>query len=160
MLLILFFATIASAVTLKEQNSRLLKTNKILLQTLQEISGESEVSVSANQVDECSTGATYQELQGIWAHDVAVVTYSGLTEIEKDASCCKQCAARSDCEFWVRATDSTQCWLKSNSGAEIHPTNHGHRRGGVKAGKWVHRKSDGICFNCNHFGRRLLTEEK
>ena len=86
-------------------------------------------------VDECTTAATHQELGGIWAHDVAVVTYSGVTEIEKDASCCKQCAARSDCEYWVRDTFSSQCWLKSNSGNDILSMNHPHRRGGIKAGK-------------------------
>ena len=30
----------------------------------------------------------------------------------KDASCCAQCRANAQCEFWVRDTASTNCWLK------------------------------------------------
>jgi hypothetical protein len=46
--------------------------------------------------------------------DVAQTTYTGNTDAEKDASCCEHCSANDQCEYWVRATDSTRCWLKKN----------------------------------------------
>jgi len=44
--------------------------------------------------------------------DVLATTYEGSTDAEKDASCCSQCQANPDCDFWVRMTDSNKCWLK------------------------------------------------
>ena len=51
-------------------------------------------------------------MQEMVGEDVAKVQYSGTTEREKDASCCQQCSADPECEFWVRATDTSDCWLK------------------------------------------------
>eukprot|EP00493_Phyllostaurus_siculus_P022056 UN22387 len=48
MLWVIFFAAIASATELQKQNARLLRTNKILLQTLQKISSETAVGMGQN----------------------------------------------------------------------------------------------------------------
>eukprot|EP00493_Phyllostaurus_siculus_P027450 UN27797 len=50
MLWVIFFTAIASATELQKQNARLLKTNKILLQTLQKISSETAVGNQNAQV--------------------------------------------------------------------------------------------------------------
>jgi len=83
--------------------------------------------------DPCSAGATHQELGGRGARDVATVAYSGSTDAERDRSCCAACSARSDCEYWVRATNSRHCWLKSNGGNPITSTKSSVRRGGMRA---------------------------
>ena len=84
--------------------------------------------------DGCSK-ATHQELNGKGARAVEKTTYSGETDVDKDISCCKKCAANPECEYWVRATDSNSCWLKSNDGNKINPVDSSIRRGGIKANK-------------------------
>merc|ERR1712224_640728 len=79
----------------------------------------------------CS-GATHQEMTGSGWRDVEITTYSGKTELEKDISCCSKCSKRSDCEYWVRATDSKNCWLKSNDGNAIQGVKSNTRRGGLR----------------------------
>jgi C1A family cysteine protease len=44
--------------------------------------------------------------------DVRSSTCTGDTDEEKDADCCAQCDAEPQCEYWVRATDTNDCWLK------------------------------------------------
>jgi len=78
-------------------------------------------------------GATHQEMGGSGARDVEVTQYSGTSEKEKDISCCTKCSLNSRCEYWVRATDSTNCWLKSNNGREIKEYSSSNRRGGLRA---------------------------
>merc|ERR1719213_1115507 len=46
--------------------------------------------------------------------DVRSTTYTGDTDEEKDASCCAQCDAEPQFEYWVRATDMDGCWLKKS----------------------------------------------
>merc|ERR1712137_959608 len=45
--------------------------------------------------------------------DVKKVVYEGSTDEEKDASCCAACEQEEQCEYWVRATDTNDCWLKN-----------------------------------------------
>jgi len=52
--------------------------------------------------------------------------YTGKTEEEKDASCCAACRNHFACEFWVRSTTKTDCWLKAGFKQEIKAAN---RRG-------------------------------
>jgi len=40
--------------------------------------------------------------------------YEGSTDEEKDASCCAACEQEPACEYWVRATESADCWLKKD----------------------------------------------
>ena len=77
-------------------------------------------------------GATHQDLGGTGARDVEQTSYSGSSELEKDVSCCSQCRLRAACEYWVRATDSDSCWLKSNDGKEIEEISSTSRRGGFR----------------------------
>ena len=79
-------------------------------------------------------GATYEELSGTGAKNIEVTTYSGLSEIEKDVSCCMKCNLREDCEYWVRATDSNKCWVKSNDGNPVEKISKSTRRGGLRVG--------------------------
>ena len=78
----------------------------------------------------CSS-ATHQDMTGSGARDVKLTTYSGSTELEKDISCCSKCKMRNDCEYWVRATDTNKCWLKSNDKNEILEVPSSLRRGGL-----------------------------
>ena len=78
-------------------------------------------------------GATHQEMTGSGWRDVEITTYSGTTELEKDISCCSWCNQRADCEYWVRATDSNNCWLKSNDGNPIQEVTSNTRRGGFRS---------------------------
>jgi len=86
-----------------------------------------------------------------------MTTYSGVTDAEKDFSCCQKCTDEPTCEFWVRATGNDQiglCWLKKNFGADLASDN---RRGAfrqelqciyhVKAIGFVERiePSNGLC---------------
>ena len=73
-------------------------------------------------------------MSGYGSRDVETTTYIGTTELAKDISCCSKCIHRSDCEYWVRATDSNHCWLKSNDGNEIQGVPSDTRRGGIKRG--------------------------
>ena len=82
--------------------------------------------------NEICNGATHQDLTGSGIRDVEITTYSGITELEKDSSCCTKCNKRGDCEYWVRATDSNKCWLKSNDGNAIQEVASNTRRGGLK----------------------------
>ena len=75
----------------------------------------------------------YQELAGTGYRDVEVTTYDGSSEWDKDISCCKKCDLNKDCEYWVRATDSNHCWLKSNNGKTIEASSSSNRRGGFRA---------------------------
>ena len=77
-------------------------------------------------------GATHEELSGKGAKDIEVTTYSGLSELEKDMSCCMKCNLRDDCEYWVRATDNKTCWLKSNDGNPVKKISKLTRRGGLR----------------------------
>ena len=69
---------------------------------------------------------------GNGARIVEQTTYAGNTELEKDVSCCAKCNQRDDCEYWVRATNSNTCWLKSNDGNLIQETSSSTRRGGFR----------------------------
>ena len=69
---------------------------------------------------------------GKGSRDVETTSYSGLSELEKDVSCCLKCNLREDCEYWVRATNDTRCWLKSNDGKPIKAISSRIRRGGFK----------------------------
>lgn len=80
-------------------------------------------------------GATHQELTGEGWRDVEQTTYSGSTTLEKDDDCCKKCGLNPDCEYWVRATDSKSCWLKSNGGLKIKEEFSRTRRGGLRPSK-------------------------
>ena len=77
--------------------------------------------------------------------DVEVTTYSGTTTLEKDISCCSKCNKRVDCEYWVRATDSNDCWLKSNSGNSIREVTSNTRRGSLRS------KGDSRCSLHSNF---------
>ena len=58
--------------------------------------------------------------------DVRMTTYSGVTDAEKDFSCCQKSTDEPTCEFWVRATDNDQtrhCWLKKNFGVNLASDN-------------------------------------
>eukprot|EP00927_Polykrikos_kofoidii_P012848 TRINITY_DN15577_c0_g1_i1.p1 TRINITY_DN15577_c0_g1~~TRINITY_DN15577_c0_g1_i1.p1 ORF type:complete len:720 (-),score=123.09 TRINITY_DN15577_c0_g1_i1:112-2121(-) len=44
--------------------------------------------------------------------DVDMYPYSGSTDEEKDASCCNACEDDKQCEFWVRSTETQECWLR------------------------------------------------
>ena len=58
--------------------------------------------------------------------------------MEKDISCCSKCNMRDDCEYWVRATDSNNCWLKSNDRNAIREIPSSIRRGGLStAGNFI-----------------------
>ena len=72
--------------------------------------------------------ATHQEMAGT---DVGGTTYTGTTDAERDASCCARCEANPACEFWVRATDSSDCWLKKGFGRS---SDSASRRGGFRGG--------------------------
>ena len=65
-------------------------------------------------------------MDGVSVHETS---YLGLTEAEKDASCCAECNMHSQCTFWERATDNHTCWLKSNPGDRHLLEN---RRGGYR----------------------------
>ena len=82
--------------------------------------------------DGTCNGATHQELTGSGWRDVEITTYSGRTTLEKDNFCCSKCNQRVDCEYWVRATDSNKCWLKSNNGNAIQEVASNTRRGGLR----------------------------
>ena len=60
---------------------------------------------------------------------VLATTYVGSNDVEKDLSCCTLCSQNSACEFWVRATDSSDCWLKQGFTTEVSST---VKRGGFK----------------------------
>jgi len=71
--------------------------------------------------------ATQQEMVGAL---VATTTYSGRSAPEQDASCCAQCSANPDCQFWVRSTEDNTCWLKNGfMNGEVS----NHHRGGFSA---------------------------
>ena len=53
--------------------------------------------------------ATMQEMKGDL---VATVQHSGTSDPERDTSCCSQCNANPECEFWVRSTANSNCFLK------------------------------------------------
>ena len=74
----------------------------------------------------------HQDLGGTGARDIEHTTYSGSSELEKDVSCCSKCQLRVACEYWVRATNSDSCWLKSNDGKEIEKISSTSRRGGFR----------------------------
>ena len=59
---------------------------------------------------------------------------TGSTDAEKDASCCKKCLERLDCEFWVRSTTSMECWLKTGFTGTLYASSV--RRGALKSGYW------------------------
>ena len=89
-------------------------------------------------------GATHQEMTGEGARDVEQTTYSLLndqsglaTTLEKDNDCCQKCGLNPDCEYWVRATDSNKCWLKSNGGRKIEKIPSRIRRGGLRPSKYL-----------------------
>jgi len=88
--------------------------------------------VGVDATYECRRGATHQELGGTGARDVAETSYSGSSELQKDKSCCAECRSVEACEYWVRATDSDKCWLKSNDGGTIIGTASSSRRGGYR----------------------------
>ena len=69
---------------------------------------------------------------GEGSRDVETTNYSGLSELEKDVSCCLKCNLRDDCEYWVRATDDNICWLRSNDGKPIKEISSWKRRGGFR----------------------------
>jgi len=127
--------------TPEEESSSRISGPKICCAEGTTISGETCVD------DNCSAGSAYQELDGSGARDIAVVTYYGSTELEKDVSCCRQCSARIECEYWVRATNTNSCWLRSNHGNTIVPKNSGNRRGGIKPLGHNYRKTSGFCQN-------------
>jgi len=85
----------------------------------------------AQTADECTSCDCELTGPGLIGYDIAVVTYSGETDLEKDISCCRQCYERSDCEYWVRDIRISTCWLKSNNGATIISAWHLLRRGGI-----------------------------
>ena len=71
-------------------------------------------------------------MTGQGARVVETTNYSGSTEWEKDISCCSKCIQNEDCEYWVRATDSSDCWLKSNDGNKVKYKYSDTRRGGSR----------------------------
>ena len=83
--------------------------------------------------DGTCNGATHQEMTGSGWRDVEITAYSGRTTLEKDNFCCSKCNQRVDCEYWVRATDSNYCWLKSNNGNAIQEVTSNTRRGGLRS---------------------------
>ena len=90
-------------------------SQKLILSQVLDLNIKLDLFLIINVLEnEICYGATHQEMTGSGWRDVAVTFYSGKTELEKDISCCSKCSKRSDCEYWVRATDSKNCWLKSN----------------------------------------------
>ena len=79
--------------------------------------------------------ATHQELTGKGWRDVEKTFVKGSTTLEKDIDCCTKCGLNPDCEYWVRATDSNSCWLKSNDGQKIEERSSRTRRGGLRPSK-------------------------
>ena len=73
----------------------------------------------------------WQDMEGSLVH---TTIHSGNTEAEKDASCCAECNKHSQCDFWVRATDSNQCWLKASPINRIPLAN---MRGGYRGESFV-----------------------
>ena len=84
-------------------------------------------------INSVCNGATHGEMTGVGARRVDLTTYDGSTELEKDISCCKKCTLNINCEYWVRATDSSNCWLKTNDGNEVQDIQSSTRRGGLRA---------------------------
>lgn len=54
--------------------------------------------------------ATHGEMLG---ETLLVTTYAGLGLEDADHSCCRKCRATRRCSFWVRSTDTRECWLKA-----------------------------------------------
>ena len=47
--------------------------------------------------------------------DLAITTVEESSTVEeRDHSCCRQCRALQGCTFWVRASNTRDCWLKTN----------------------------------------------
>jgi len=74
----------------------------------------------------CAYDGVIHDLVG---DDVAQVTYTGNTDADKDSSCCTQCKQNTACQFWVRSTDNSSCWLKKNFNGYLAASN---RRGNFK----------------------------
>lgn len=58
------------------------------------------------------SAACYGVAGNLIGDDVSVTYYEGITEDEKDASCCAKCKAEPSCTFWVRKVSGRECWLK------------------------------------------------
>jgi hypothetical protein len=48
---------------------------------------------------------------------VTTKDYIGSTDNDKDASCCALCQADKRCEFWMRSTVNSSCYVMSNFSA-------------------------------------------
>jgi len=93
--------------------------------------------LTARNDDNCV--ACYGEIAG---NDVAVTTYSGFSPSQQDLSCLDACRAHPACDFWVRSTTSSECWLKNGFREYIDPLPTSTRRGG-----FVKREADlGVVF--------------
>ena len=55
------------------------------------------------------TLARYGEMSGI---DVDMVSIAGFSVGQLDRACRDRCYTNPDCEFWVRNTEGSECWLK------------------------------------------------
>lgn len=80
-------------------------------------------SVSNPNNSSCTYMGKAQDFEG---SDISRTTYTGQTDVEKDTSCCAKCVAEPACEYWVRATNTQDCWLK-NGFIRFVPNNY--RRG-------------------------------
>jgi hypothetical protein len=54
--------------------------------------------------------ATHGDMLG---ETLLVTTFAGSGLQEEDHSCCRKCRSTPRCSFWVRATDTRECWLKT-----------------------------------------------
>ena len=114
-------------------------SQKLILSQVLDLNIKLDLFLIINVLEnEICYGATHQEMTGSGVREVEITTYSGATELEKDISCCTKCNKRGDCEYWVRATDSNECWLKSNDGNEIQEVTSNTRRGGLKTKGSLH----------------------
>ena len=85
--------------------------------------------------NDCGASTVDRDITGT---SVATVAYTGNTDEEKDCSCAAMCKAHPDCQFWVRATSSTECWLRKDATGESTVNIY---RAGYKAGgpDWASR---------------------
>eukprot|EP00456_Euglypha_rotunda_P022185 TRINITY_DN1880_c0_g1_i2.p1 TRINITY_DN1880_c0_g1~~TRINITY_DN1880_c0_g1_i2.p1 ORF type:complete len:293 (+),score=29.53 TRINITY_DN1880_c0_g1_i2:115-993(+) len=75
----------------------------------------------------CTYDGSLHDFQGT---DVASTTYTGNTDADKDSSCALQCNQNPNCQYWVRATDSSTCWLKTTF---VGYVSNGNRRGNFRS---------------------------
>lgn len=81
---------------------------------------------SSTAVDE-NCVACYGQIAG---NEVGVTKFSGFSPGQQDASCSAACRAHPACDFWVRSTTTSECWLKNGFREFVDPLPTPQRRGG------------------------------